>query len=77
MEASLAEWIERNKGNAFMEVSVPDAALRLVQASGRLLRKETDTGRITIFDRRLVSKRYGKRMLQSLPPFRQRIEAPA
>lgn len=77
VEASLAEWIERNKGNAFMEVSVPDAALRLVQASGRLLRKETDTGRITIFDRRLVSKRYGKRMLQSLPPFRQRIEAPA
>ena len=30
VEQALAEWIEKNKGNAFMEISVPDAALKLV-----------------------------------------------
>lgn len=35
-------------GNPFMEISVPDASLKLVQACGRLLRNETDSGRITL-----------------------------
>ena len=52
---------------------MPDAAFRLVQASGRLLRSETDTGRITLFDERVVSKRYGKQILESLPPYRREI----
>ena len=34
VEAALAEWVEARGGNAFMEISVPDAALRLVQAGG-------------------------------------------
>ncbi len=73
VEQALAEWIEHNNGNAFMEVTVPDAALRLVQASGRLLRSEGDSGRITLLDRRLVTRRYGKRMLESLPPYKRII----
>ena len=44
LEAALAEWVEAQGRNAFMEISVPDAALRLVQASGRLLRTETGYG---------------------------------
>jgi ATP-dependent DNA helicase DinG len=56
-----------------MEISVPDAALRLVQASGRLLRTEDDTGRVTLLDRRLMTKRYGRAILESLPPFQQRL----
>jgi len=74
VEQALAEWIEKNKGNAFMEISVPDAALKLVQASGRLLRKESDSGRITLLDRRVLTKRYGQKMLDSLPPFRRVFE---
>jgi ATP-dependent DNA helicase DinG len=69
LEAALAEWVEAQGRNAFMEISVPDAALRLVQASGRLLRTEEDSGRITLMDRRIVTRRYGRAILDSLPPF--------
>lgn len=75
IEAALAEWIEARGGNAFMEITVPDASLRLVQACGRLLRSETDTGKITLLDRRIVTKRYGKAILNSLPPFKQVIQS--
>lgn len=74
VEQALAEWIEKNNGNAFMDISVPDAALKLVQASGRLLRKETDSGRITLLDRRVLTRRYGQKMLDSLPPYRRVFE---
>lgn len=70
LEAALAEWVEAQGRNAFMEISVPDAALRLVQASGRLLRTEQDTGRVTLMDRRILTRRYGRAILDSLPPFR-------
>ena len=39
-----------------MEISLPDASLRLIQACGRLIRTETDYGTITIFDNRLIIK---------------------
>ena len=54
-----------------MELMLPDASLRLHQACGRLIRTETDVGRITILDRRIVTKRYGKQLLDDLPPFRR------
>ena len=73
LQAALAEWVEAQGRNAFMEISVPDAALRLVQASGRLLRTESDTGRVTLLDRRIISKRYGRAILDSLPPFRREL----
>lgn len=68
-EAAHAELLEQLGRNAFMEISVPDAALKLVQASGRLLRTEADTGRITLLDRRILTKRYGRAILDSLPRF--------
>lgn len=71
VEASLSEWIEARGGNPFMEITVPDAALKLVQACGRLLRTETDKGKITLLDNRLLTRRYGKAILNSLPPFRR------
>lgn len=73
LEAALAEWVEAQGRNAFMEISVPDAALRLVQASGRLLRTEQDTGRVTLLDKRVLTKRYGKAILDSLPPFKRQF----
>lgn len=68
-EAAHAELLEQLGRNAFMEISVPDAALKLVQASGRLLRTEEDKGRITLLDRRLLTRRYGRAILDSLPRF--------
>lgn len=73
VEAALAEWIEARGGNPFMEIAVPDASLRLVQACGRLLRTEADRGTITLLDRRVVTQRYGKAILNALPPFRREI----
>ncbi|QLF92606.1 ATP-dependent DNA helicase DinG [Pseudomonas sp. ABC1] len=74
VEAALAEWIEARGGNPFMEIAVPDASLRLVQACGRLLRTEEDRGDITLLDRRVVTQRYGRAILDALPPFRRQIE---
>jgi ATP-dependent DNA helicase DinG len=72
--ATLAEWIESQGGNPFMRISVPDASIKLVQACGRLIRKENDSGRISLLDRRVLTRRYGKALLDALPPFRRQIE---
>jgi len=71
VHSTLSEWFEQKGGNAFMELMLPDASLRLHQACGRLIRTETDVGRVTILDRRIVTKRYGKQLLDDLPPFRR------
>lgn len=70
VEAAYAEWLESVNRNPFLEISVPDACTKLVQACGRLIRTESDTGVITLLDRRVITKRYGKVVLNSLPPFR-------
>jgi len=67
--AAFSEWIEDSGGNSFMEISVPEASLRLVQASGRLIRTEEDVGRVTLLDRRIVTRHYGRAILESLPRF--------
>jgi len=69
VEATLAEWVKASGGNPFMQISVPDASLKLIQACGRLIRSENDTGTITLLDRRLLTRPYGKAILASLPPF--------
>lgn len=74
VESALSEWVDSKGGNAFMEISVPDAALRIVQASGRLLRSEEDVGHVSLLDRRVVTRRYGRAILDSLPPFRRDIQ---
>ena len=73
IEMTLSAWVESQGMNAFMTLAVPDAAFRLVQASGRLLRSETDTGQITLFDERIVNRRYGKQILDSMPPYSREI----
>lgn len=58
----------------FSERSLPDATLRLIQMCGRLVRRESDVGRITVFDRRLAAMHYGRQMMKALPPFTRVIE---
>jgi len=72
VEATVSDWVKSRGGNPFMDIAVPDAAVKLVQASGRLLRREEDTGTITLLDSRLLSRRYGRAILDSLPPYRRR-----
>lgn len=72
--ATYAEWLESRGRNPFIEVSVPDATRLLTQYCGRLIRTETDTGRIVLLDRRVITKRYGTGMLRALPPFAREIE---
>jgi len=73
-EEALAEAITKRGGNAFLQQTVPATARKLVQACGRLLRKEQDHGRVVIMDKRLLTKSYGKAMLNALPPFTRIIE---
>lgn len=73
VDATLAEWIEQQGGNAFSDWSVPTASMRLTQAVGRLLRTEEDSGRVVLLDRRVVTRRYGRLLLDALPPFRREI----
>ncbi len=74
VEQAHAEYIQHKGGNPFLQIAVPEASKKLIQSVGRLLRKEQDSGRVVILDRRIVSKRYGKALLDSLPPFKRRIE---
>lgn len=53
--------------NAWRRYVLPAAVLETKQAAGRLIRKADDTGVLILADRRLVSKRYGKSFLNSLP----------
>ena len=75
VDAALAEWFEQQGKNPFMEISLPDASQRLIQACGRLIRTETDRGTITLLDKRIMTKRYGIRLLNTLPPFQKILEA--
>ncbi len=74
VEEAQAEYITAKGGNPFMSISVPETSKKLIQATGRLLRNEKDYGVITLMDRRVVNKRYGKELLNSLPPFKRVIE---
>ena len=57
--------------NAFMEYQLPHAIINLKQGAGRLIRDEHDRGVLMICDPRLITKPYGKRVWQSLPPMKR------
>ncbi|MFQ5824449.1 MAG: helicase C-terminal domain-containing protein [bacterium] len=64
------EAIERRGGNAFLEYTVPQAAIKFRQGFGRLIRRKTDRGSILILDRRVIQKSYGRIFINSLPDCR-------
>ncbi|MEH7303497.1 ATP-dependent DNA helicase DinG [Neobacillus drentensis] len=59
--------IEKRGGNSFSEYSLPEAILRFKQGFGRLIRTENDRGIIVVFDKRIVTTKYGKAFLKSIP----------
>ena len=75
LEARL-EAIRERGGNPFMEYQVPEAAIKLKQGFGRLIRNKSDTGQVVILDPRIRTKRYGKLFLDSLPQCELVIDRP-
>ncbi len=61
------ERIEERGGSSFMELSVPDAVIKFRQGFGRLMRRKTDRGVVTVLDRRITARRYGRIFLESIP----------
>lgn len=68
MSARSAE-ADKSGGSGFMQISLPRAALLLSQGTGRLIRSIDDRGVVAILDSRIVTKRYGSILLNSMPPF--------
>jgi len=66
--AARIEGVRSSGGNPFNELQLPQAVLQLKQGAGRLIRDEADRGVLMLCDPRLISKPYGRRILQSLPP---------
>ena len=71
IEKTQNRWIEQRGGNPFIEITVPEASIKLIQAVGRLIRTESDYGRVTILDNRVKTQNYGRQMLACLPPFKR------
>ena len=69
------EWLKSLKRYPFEVQSLPSASFNLIQQVGRLIRSHHCFGEIVIYDRRLISKGYGSRLLAALPVFP--IEQPA
>jgi ATP-dependent DNA helicase DinG len=67
LQQARVERIEEAGGDAFRQLSLPQAVLKLRQGFGRLIRDHDDKGAVAILDPRLVTKRYGRIFLQSLP----------
>lgn len=73
--AAQCEAIEARGGNAFGEFMLPHASLRLKQGFGRLIRTATDRGVVVLSDPRVLTKRYGRELLEGLPPARRVVGA--
>ncbi|WP_426788812.1 ATP-dependent DNA helicase DinG [Xanthomonas campestris] len=71
--STLSEWLESRGHNAFNLIAIPHALRTLTQFAGRLIRSSNDHGRVIILDSRLLTRRYGKRILDALPPFKRVI----
>ena len=52
---------------AWFNHSLPEAVIEVKQAAGRLIRTATDSGVLVLADSRLVTKRYGRQFIASLP----------
>jgi ATP-dependent DNA helicase DinG len=74
VQKARAESIERSGGNSFMDMSLPEAVMKLKQGFGRLMRRSDDSGCVIILDSRLVAKRYGQLFIDSLPPAKRSIK---
>ncbi len=67
VQLARAEHVEAKGGNAFAEISIPEAIIKFKQGFGRLIRHSEDRGVAAVLDKRLVASRYGSLFVESLP----------
>ena len=65
--SATVDYMKANNKSWFMEFMLPEATLKLKQGYGRLIRTKTDTGMVCILDPRLLTKSYGRIIVNSLP----------
>jgi ATP-dependent DNA helicase DinG len=68
------EAIRQAGGNPFVQYQLPEAAIKLRQGFGRLVRTQQDQGIVVLLDPRVRTKSYGRTLLDSLPACQQVIE---
>ena len=61
------EDLRRRSIDPFLHYQIPRAIIQMRQGFGRLIRKQSDTGVVSILDSRIVRRGYGKQFLDSLP----------
>ena len=61
------EEVEARGKNAFVHYTLPSAVIRFKQGVGRLIRTTTDFGAVVVLDKRVLTRRYGRSFLRSLP----------
>ncbi|WP_367306276.1 helicase C-terminal domain-containing protein [Alicyclobacillus acidocaldarius] len=71
--AARLERLEASGQNAFRALSLPEAVVRFRQGVGRLIRTQQDRGVIVVFDKRIVTQRYGSMFWKSIPGLRPRV----
>jgi len=67
LTAARLERLAEEGGDGFRDYLLPNAALKLKQGFGRLIRTRRDAGVVLLLDPRVVTKRYGPLVLGSLP----------
>ena len=75
MQQARAEAVEARGGNAFAEISVPEAIIKFKQGFGRLIRHSDDRGVAVVLDQRLASSSYGSLFIESLPHCRLLVDS--
>jgi ATP-dependent DNA helicase DinG len=68
------EAIKAAGGQPFIDYQVPQAAIKLKQGFGRLIRTASDTGLVVILDPRVLTKPYGRAFLAALPECKRFID---
>lgn len=74
VQMARSEALEKKGGNSFMEISLPEAVIRFKQGFGRLIRHSEDRGAVAVLDPRIVTKRYGRIFVESLPECRLLVD---
>jgi ATP-dependent DNA helicase DinG len=67
LTAARLERLEARGIDGFTHYLLPTAALKLKQGFGRLIRSRADVGAVILLDRRIITKTYGRSMLEGLP----------
>lgn len=62
-----AKALEKRGFNPFTCLNLPEAVILFKQGFGRLIRTTKDRGVVTVLDKRLITKPYGKMFLESIP----------